>query len=866
MAPGRSGGGGRFGGRFGRGGGRGRAPSRAPQEEPPPEAPSNVPPSWNIYFPEVRFAPDDRRAELVGTLARFFSSDVGFELVKPVRIHAERELFLELDYEALKARADIPDLFAALELAPAEAMPCVRAAVHEVIHNSPIGRKELPHLQVSPAAAKVITRPPRVDVQLYNHPEVQIKFSELKSKTIGKLVSIRGTVTRVARVMPFAKSLTFTCDKCDASQVVHLVDGKYAEPESCVGQGCRGRKFTANRESVKLVDWQKIRIQELSRDVPAEDIGRIPRFADVEVEGTLCDACRGGDIVTIVGIADILNVEAKGSALERERAAKQYNVYVKGISIRKRDSDAGGAPPLSAAAAEAFARGLPDLVAEDAHFGRVNEGWLGQKGFRPDVVDNTTFSPADLEFIVRFTEECAGEQFKQLIHSLCPTIYGHEVVKAGLLLALFGGVRKTFDEEGTLPMRGSIHCLVVGDPGLGKSQMLKAVSNVANRGLYVSGRSASAAGLTATVVKDSENGGSTYEAGALILCDGGVCCVDEFDKMPNEHQALLEVLEQQTVSLAKAGITVNLPARTSVVAAANPVGGVYNRSKSIMNNLKMNPALLSRFDLLFLIVDDPDEELDEYRTRHVLATHNPEGEEATLRLQHAQQKLLAHHAHVDEIDDEDEGGERRHGAEFMGEKRSSLRRRLQLDLAGADAEFAPLPHNLMRKYITYANVHCFPRLTPEAGTILQAFYLELRAADTVGEDYPPITPRQLEALIRLAEARAKVELRETVTEDDARDAVEIMRETMRDVLEGGGLAGKRGFSGKGNKNVKAKMFVEAMNRRAIEKDSAYFTMGELYAIVDDLQLQIQDVDGFIEGLNMAGDILKSGRLYKSASS
>ena len=131
-------------------------------------------------------------------------------------------------------------------------------------------------------------------MHLYNHPEVQIKFSELKSKTIGKLVSIRGTVTRVARVMPFAKSLTFTCDKCDASQVVHLVDGKYAEPESCVGQGCRGRKFTANRESVKLVDWQKIRIQELSRDVPAEDIGRIPRFADVEVEGTLCDACRGG--------------------------------------------------------------------------------------------------------------------------------------------------------------------------------------------------------------------------------------------------------------------------------------------------------------------------------------------------------------------------------------------------------------------------------------------------------------------------------------------------------------------------------------------------------------------------------------------
>jgi DNA helicase MCM8 len=452
------------------------------------------------------------------------------------------------------------------------------------------------------------------------------------------------------------------------------------------------------------------------------------------------------------------------------------------------------------------------------------------------------------------------------------------MVKAGMLLSLFGGVRKKLRGSGEVPVRGSIHCLLVGDPGLGKSQLLKAASGLAPRGMYVSGRSVSKAGLTATVVKDAGTGGYAFEAGAMVLSDGGVCCVDEFDKMPSEHAALLEAMEQQSVSVAKAGLTATLPARAAVLAAANPAGGVYNRSRTVHENIKMSPALLSRFDLCFILLDVPDEELDDKLSRHVLAPHGTGG---APRLTEARQELLAHRAHADSDDDDDDDDARRKrtraGAPgFLASQsqpfdrdadRVSLKRQLRLDLNGADAEFAPLPRGLMRKYVAYAAAYCHPRLTPPAAEVLQEYYLELRARSAAGADVTPITPRQLESLCRLAEARAKVELRETVTRSDALDAVEIMRESLREVMSGNALG--KGFSGKGgkpNKRGKAKLFVDGMNARAREKQSAYFTAGELHALADDLRLELKDVDGFIESLNVAGEILKSGRLYKSAGS
>ena len=870
-------------GRFARGRGRGRGnggPSQPsqPTQQPPapiPAVSSNVPPSWPIYFPELPFSEEDRRAELVATLARFFSSEIGFELVKNVRTVAEREVSLELDYVALKARADIPDLFAALEMAPAEGLPCLRAAVHEVVFNSPVGRKELPHLQI-PATAARVAAPPRVDVHLVDVPDSLISFGELRSRNVGRLLSVRGTVTRVAPVKPLVKSLQFTCDKCKATQTARFPDGKYREPEGCVMQGCRGKKFTAEHDTIKCVDSQRVRLQELAAELAAgDDDARAPRFTDVELEGSLCDACEPGEVVIVLGVVETVSVEATGGAMQRQRDARMYDIFVNAVSVVKKRGigETTAAAGLSAAAADAFQRGLPDLPAEDAHFGRRNDGWLGVPGFDPDVVDVPDMSPSDLEFIVRFTEECQGEQFKHLVHSLCPVIYGQEMVKAGLLLSLFGGVRKVLDKGGDVPTRGSIHCLVVGDPGLGKSQLLKACSTLAPRGMYVSGRSVSKAGLTATVVKDPGGGGYAFEAGAMVLSDGGVCCVDEFDKMPNEHTALLEAMEQQSVSVAKAGLTATLPSRAAVLAAANPVGGVYNRSKTVYENLKMSPALLSRFDLCFILLDTPDEELDDKLSRHVLAPHGTGG---ALCLHEARQNLLSHRPHSDSDDDEESRVKRsRAGGTSQSQRRGGghddagrvfLKRQLRLDLNGADAEFAPLPRGLMRKYIAYAMAYCHPKLTPAAAEVLQAYYLELRARSAAGADVTPITPRQLESLCRLAEARAKVELREVVTQSDALDAVEIMQESLKEVMSGRALG--KGFSGRGgkpNQGGKAKLFIDGMNARAVEKESAYFTIGELHALVDDLRLDLKDVDRFIDNLNMEGEILKSGRLYRSAS-
>ena len=510
------------GGRGGRGRGRAGGRGRGAGDDQEPEA---IPPSWPVYFPRLRFAEDDRRAELVAVLARFFSSEIGFELIKGVRTHHLRDVLVALDFTQLKARADIPDLFAALELAPPEAMLCLRAAIHEVVFNSPVGRRELPHMQI-PAPAVKLCRPPVVDVHLVNHPEARVTFRDLRSTLAGKIVTLRGQAVRVSPASYLAKTLQFTCDRCDTPQTFYFTNGLYDEPESCAAPGCRSKKFTPDRDSVKCADWQRIRLQELIEDVMEDDDydGRgQARFADIEAEGTLVNKCAPGDEITVVGIVEMRNVEQKGSALERERAASQFELVVNALSVtRQRAGDDVNRQPLSKEAEEAFRRGLPNLAAEDAHFGRVSEGWLGVEDFQKEFEEEPAMSPADLEFIVRFTEECDGEQFKQLVHSLCPVIYGQELVKAGIVLALFGGVSKKFEDDGWIPTRGSINCLVVGDPGMGKSQMLTAASKVANKGMYCCGGSGvSVAGLTAAVIKDPTTGQFTYEAGALVRSPRG---------------------------------------------------------------------------------------------------------------------------------------------------------------------------------------------------------------------------------------------------------------------------------------------------------------------------------------------------------
>ncbi|ELR17905.1 MCM8 protein [Acanthamoeba castellanii str. Neff] len=443
-----------------------------------------------------------------------------------------------------------------------------------------------------------------------------------------------------------------------------------------------------------------------------------------------------------------------------------------------------------------------------------------------DKLEAVDFSLVDLQMITDIASQ--ENLFSLIVNSLCPTIFGHQLVKAGLMLALFAGTRRGHDKD-TLPIRSDSHVLVVGDPGLGKSQLLQAVSNVAPRGVYVCGSYSSSSGLTVTLFKEKGSGDYALEAGALILGDQGVCCIDEFDKMPNEHQSLLEAMEQQSISIAKAGIVCSLPARTAVIAAANPVGGHYNRAKTVAENLKMSEAVLSRFDLVFILLDKPDEQRDQMISDHVMALHS------------AQKKV---HRKRKKVENEEDPT-----------KRKSLLQRLDPSLIPADTLIPPL---LVRKYIAYAKKYVSPKLSVEASVVLQNFYISLRKKHRAS-DSTPITTRQLESLIRLSEAKAKAELRDVVTEEDARDVVELMQSSLFDLFEDeyGNLDFRRttGVS----KSGQVKAFVQALSKVAARESNSVFTKVELNQVMSDINLRLDiSFDDFIDRLNIQGFLLKSG--------
>jgi DNA replicative helicase MCM subunit Mcm2 (Cdc46/Mcm family) len=471
-----------------------------------------------------------------------------------------------------------------------------------------------------------------------------------------------------------------------------------------------------------------------------------------------------------------------------------------------------------------------------------------------------------------------------------------ESVKASLRAAA------TKPKKTAVSVRSDPHVLIVGDPGMGKSQMLRAISSLAPRGVYVSGQSASTAGLTVTVVTEKGTGDSTLEAGALVLSDQGICAIDEFDKMKHEHHALLEAMEQQRVSVAKAGIVSSLHARASVMAAANPQGGHYDRSKTISENLKMSSALLSRFDLVFILLDKSDARRDAQLTDHVMSSMGGVGGGREIKRRRknggnggsvdtgqdegdgkwwsekqkfddrggrggggggggngndieaeADEDALAHqmgqHHHrlaakftqdnlqsiTSDADDPfnvsvrfgisgDVGFEELCGA--GGPKRSALETRLKRGVASVPPEEL-LPVSALRKYVAFARRHCNPQLLPEAGIVLCEFYKELRLKHGSDEGMP-ITTRQLESLLRLSEARAKIELSDFVTRDHALDVVELMRDSLFDAAmdEVGNLDFGR-FSGGMSQSKAVSAFVAIIKKKAQQSGTKVFTREEL---------------------------------------
>ena len=289
---------------------------------------------------------------------------------------------------------------------------------------------------------------------------------------------------------------------------------------------CRSKQFIPLRnpeDGTKTVDWQRIRLQELAVDESAEDASRIPKSVECELSGSLVGSCVPGDVVRICGV---VNAGSTDESSGKPSGNSLYTLFIQANSLINEKK-------------------VPEEDSE-AVFGRF--------------LTPLSVSQSDL--------------FSRIVNSIAPGIYGHQLVKAGLALAVFGGNRRFASDKSRIPVRGDPHVLIVGDPGLGKSQMLQAIASVVPRGVYVCGNTATSAGLTVTLSKESGSGDFALEAGALVLSDLGCCCIDEFDKM-SEHAALLEAMEQQSISIAKAGLVCSLPARASILAAANPVDGHY---------------------------------------------------------------------------------------------------------------------------------------------------------------------------------------------------------------------------------------------------------------------------------------------------
>ncbi|XP_041418247.1 DNA helicase MCM8 isoform X1 [Xenopus laevis] len=753
---------------------------------------------WKLYFSEA-YSDNSPFLEKVRAFEKFFKKQI--ELYDKDEI--ERKGSILVDYKELLQDEDLSvsiPLSSELKDMPEKILECMGLAIHQVLtkdletHAADLQQQEGLRTEEAP-----IVNVPFIHARVFNY-DTLTSLKNLRASLYGKYVALRGTVVRVGNIKPLCTKMAFSCNMCGDIQCFPLPDGKYTVPTKCPVPECRGRSFTANRSSplTVTVDWQTIKVQELMSDDQRE-AGRIPRTVECELIQDLVDSCVPGDMITVTGIVKVSNTRDGGFKNKNNKC--MFLLYIEANSVSN-------------------SKGQKGKSTEDS----------GNHGASMD------FSLKDLYAIQEIQSQ--ENLFQLIVNSLCPTIYGHELVKAGLSLALFGGCQKYADDKNRIPIRGDPHILVVGDPGLGKSQMLQAVCNVAPRGVYVCGNTTTTSGLTVTLSRDTTTGDFGLEAGALVLGDQGICGIDEFDKMGNQHQALLEAMEQQSISLAKAGIVCSLPARTSIIAAANPVGGHYNKGKTVSENLKMGSALLSRFDLVFILVDTPNEDHDHLLSEHVMAMRSGAKEIQSVDItrintQNSNTSIL-------EVPSERPLGER-------------------LKLRTGE-HFDALPHQLLRKFVGYARQYVHPSLSPDAAQILQDFYLELRKQNQ-GIDSTPITTRQLESLIRLTEARARLELREKATKEDAEEVVQIMKYSLLGTFsdEFGKLDFQRSQHGSGMSNrSKAKKFVSALNKVAEQTYNNLFEFQQLRQIARELQIQVIDFEAFIGSLNDQGYLLKKG--------
>lgn len=524
-----------------------------------------------------------------------------------------------------------------------------------------------------------------------------IPLRGLTSNHVSKLVCVTGIVISSSRVQAKATNLAIQCKFCKFKAHINIGSGISSTelPKNCTNPAptadgamkCRPNPFAVLPEETVYIDQQILKLQESPETIPT---GEMPRHIQLLVERNLVSRAVPGTRIVLVGVSALYAAAARGGFGASGADNSVRTPYIKALGIQVDGAGAG----------RVFASFTEEEVTEFKSMAR-----------RTDIYDH-------------------------IVSQIAPVIYGHEDIKRALACQLFGGCRKLLPDG--MRLRGDINVLLLGDPGTAKSQLLKFIERVAPIGVYTSGKGSSAAGLTASVVRDPQSREFYLEGGAMVLADGGIVCIDEFDKMRQQDRvAIHEAMEQQTISIAKAGITTILNARSAVVAAANPSFGVYDDSHSAAENLnEFRSTILSRFDTIFLVKDLRDEVRDAKVSRHVVDLHMRSG--------------TTHGVHGNTL--------RKDRAKMINKDSGDIQK--------------------LKRYIAYCRQHCTPRLDEAASAELTNHYVSMRKAykdrERTGEgNAVPITVRQLEAIVRLSEALAKMSLSPYAREDHVAEAIRL---------------------------------------------------------------------------------------------
>ncbi|KAH8430665.1 minichromosome maintenance protein 5 [Aspergillus melleus] len=550
-----------------------------------------------------------------------------------------------------------------------------------------------------------IVYPSQRDIQLPTHQlllhssATHISIRDLNATNISHLVRIPGIVIGASTISSKATIVHIRCKNCDHSDNLS-VEGGFAglslprrcgrerQPGEGVQEQCPLDPYVVSHDKCQFVDQQVLKLQEAPDQVP---VGELPRHVLISADRYLANRVVPGSRCTVMGIFSIY--QSKGA--KKDAAVAIRNPYLRAVGI---------------------STDLDHTVKGNAIFSEEEEQEFLEISRRPDLYD-------------------------ALARSIAPSIYGNLDIKKSIVCLLMGGSKKILPDG--MKLRGDINVLLLGDPGTAKSQLLKFTEKVSPIAIYTSGKGSSAAGLTASVQRDAATREFYLEGGAMVLADGGVVCIDEFDKMRDEDRvAIHEAMEQQTISIAKAGITTILNSRTSVLAAANPIFGRYDELKTPGENIDFQTTILSRFDMIFIVRDDHERSRDESIARHVMGVHM--------------------------------GGR---GIEEQVE--------------------AEIPVDTMKRYISYCRTRCAPRLSPEAAEKLSSHFVSIRKQvhraelDANSRSSIPITVRQLEAIVRITESLAKLSLSPIATEAHVDEAIRLfLASTMDAITQGEGQGSK----------------------------------------------------------------------------